>query len=84
MVLVSREATVKELAATVGGFPQEWLEEAFGVVVRRQVERAVYDARARAAVKRAVRLLDGKVSWKQVGVLVCFFLVFPPLFSGYF
>eukprot|EP00904_Undaria_pinnatifida_P000436 jgi/Undpi1/10393/HiC_scaffold_29.g12843.m1 len=63
-----REATVRELAARVGGFPQEWLEEAFGAVVRRQVERAVYDARARAAVKRAVRLLDGRVSWKQVAL----------------
>lgn len=76
VMLVSREATVRELAARVGGFPQEWLEEAFGAVVRRQVERAVYDARARAAVKRAVRLLDGRVSWKQVGIFWTFFAVF--------
>lgn len=66
VVLVSREATVKELAMTVGEFPKEWLEEAFGMVVRRQVEEAAYDARARSAVKRAVRLLEGRVSWKQV------------------
>lgn len=67
VMLVSREATVRELAASVGEFPPEWLVEAFGLVVRRQVEGAVYDARARAAMKRAVRLLEGKVSWKQVG-----------------
>ena len=65
VLLVSREATVKELAATVGGFPKGWLEEAFGLVVRRQVEGAMYDARARAALKRAVRMLDGRVSWRQ-------------------
>eukprot|EP00903_Cladosiphon_okamuranus_P013241 g12346.t1 len=68
VVLVSREATVKELAASVGEFPPEWLVAAFGLVVRRQVEGAVYDARARAAMKRAVRLLEGKVSWKQVAM----------------
>lgn len=66
VLLVSREATVRELAAAVGGFPKEWLENALGMVVRRQVEGAAYDARARAAVKRAVRLLEGRVSWKQV------------------
>lgn len=66
-MLVSREATVKELASKVGSFPEEWLAEALGLVVRKQVEGAVYDARARAAMKRAVGLLDGRVSWKQVG-----------------
>eukprot|EP00752_Nemacystus_decipiens_P008307 g7425.t1 len=68
VVLVSREATVRELATSVGEFPPEWLVGAFGLVVRRQVEAAVYDARARAAMKRAVRLLEGKVSWKQVAI----------------
>lgn len=67
VLLVSREATVKELAARVRGFPQDWLAQAFGLVVRRQVEEAVYDARARAALKRAVKILDGKLSWSQVG-----------------
>lgn len=67
VLLVSREATVKELAARVRGFPQDWLAQAFGLVVRRQVEGAVYDARARAALKRAVKILDGRLSWSQVG-----------------
>lgn len=66
VVLVSREATVKELAAKVADFPAEWLGEAFGTVIRRQVEGGTYDARARAAMKRAVRLLGGRVSWRQV------------------
>ena len=76
VVLVSREATVRELAASVGEFPPEWLVGAFGLVVRRQVEGAVYDARARAAMKRAVGLLEGKVSWKQVSLSAVFFFCF--------
>lgn len=59
VVLLSREAMAADLAPrVVAASTSQLLTQALGNVIRHQVKRSSYDARARAALKRAVRLLE--------------------------
>jgi hypothetical protein len=70
VLLLSREGLIKELAASLpAAASPEWTVDTLSNIVRQLVQRASYDARVRATLKRVIALLAPLVTFAEIAAV---------------
>jgi hypothetical protein len=70
VLLLSREGLIKELAASLpAAASPEWTVDTLSNIVRQLVQRASYDSRVRATLKRVIALLAPLVTFAEIAAV---------------
>jgi hypothetical protein len=70
VLLLSRAGLIKELAVSLpAAASHEWTVDTLSNIVRQLVQRASYDARVRATLKRVIALLAPAVTWPSIAAV---------------